>query len=114
MTRTLTQIEDYYLNQRLKGETLRNALEADKEYQRLLKIRKSIVRNKYNVTEEEEKVYLLPNEDDYEILSIVKTLEGKNLADHDREIIELVRSQLTDDWREPLLKKLEQLLQKYS
>ena len=108
------QIADYYLSKGLRGEDLRKALENDTEYQNLLKERRSRIRNKYEITEEEEKEYLLPNEEDYEILSIVKTLENKNLSETDKEIVELIKTQLRDDWREPLLDKLRQLLKKYS
>lgn len=114
MTKSLQHIEDHYLTQGLKGDTLRKALENDTEYQKLLEERKAAVRNKYDVTQQEEREYLLPNEEDYEILSTVKTLESKSLSDCDREIIELVKSQLRDDWRAPLLEKLKQLTQKYS
>lgn len=114
MAKTLQQIQDYYLSQGLKGETLRNALENDAEYQRLLKDRKATIRNKYGITEEEEKEYQLPNEEDYEILSIIKKLEKKDLSDGDREIIELIKTQLMADWRGPLLKRLKQLLQNAS
>lgn len=110
----LQQITDYYINQGLKGEDLRKTLENDTEHQNLLKERKSRIRNKYGITEEEEKEYLLPNEEDYEILSIVKTLGNKNLSEKDKEVVELIKTQLKDDWRGPLLDKLRQFLQKYS
>lgn len=114
MAKSLQQIEDYYLSQGLKGKALRNALENDTEFQKLLKQRGASIRNRYGITEEEEKEYLLPNEEDYKTLSIVKTLENKNLSDFDKEMVELVRTQLKADWRTPLIDKLEQLLQKYS
>lgn len=113
MTNSLQQIEDYYISQGLKGEALRTALENDARYQALLKERKAKIRNKYDITEEEEKEYLLPNEDDYKILSTVKELESKNLSDHDKEIVELIKTQLRDNWREPLFMKLKQLTEKY-
>ena len=114
MAKSLQQIEDYYLFQGFKGEALRNALENDTEFQKLLKERKAAIRNKYGITEQEEKESILPNEEDYEILSIVKTLESKNLTDNDHEIVELIKNQLRDDWRTPLLDRLKQLIQKYS
>lgn len=114
MAKSLQQIEDYYLTQGLKGEVLRVALENDTEFQKLLKERKTAIRNKYGITEQEEKEYLLPNAEDYEILSIVKKLKDKNLSDIDGEIIELIKTQLKDDWRKPLLDKLKLLLHKYS
>ncbi|MBI4058960.1 hypothetical protein HY404_01835 [Candidatus Microgenomates bacterium] len=114
MTKSLQQIEDYYLSQGLKGEELRNTLEKDNEYQELLKERKVAIRDKYSITKQEEKGYVLPNEEDYEILSLVKTLESRKLPENDREIVELIKTQLEAEWRQPLLDKLKQLLQKYS
>lgn len=114
MAKSLQQIEDYYLSQGLDGEALRDALEKDEEYQQLLKERKAVIRNKYGITEEEEKGYVLPNEEDYEILSIVKSLENKSLSESDKEIVKLIRTQLEAEWRKPLLEKLKQLLKKYS
>lgn len=114
MAKSLQQIQDYYLSQGLRSEALRNALEEDSKYQELLKERKAVIRNKYGIDEAEEKEYLLPNEEDYEILSIVKSLENKNLSDQDKEIVEFIKSQLRLDWRGPLLEKLKQLLQKYT
>ncbi|MBI2622306.1 hypothetical protein HYW66_01570 [Candidatus Microgenomates bacterium] len=114
MAKSLQQIEDYYLAKGLRGEELRNVLEKDREYQRLLQERKSRIRNKYGISEEEEKEYLLPNEEDYEILSLVKLLENKNLSNIDSQTVKLIKAQLLDDWRGSLLEKLKQLLQKYS
>lgn len=114
MNDSLQQIEDYYIAQGLKGNELRIALENDTKYQQLLKQRKSVIRNKYGITEQEEKEYLLPNQEDYKILSMLKTLEDKDLSSHDREIVGLIKTQLRHDWRGPLLEKLKKLTQKYS
>lgn len=113
MAKSLQQIEDYYLSQGFEGEALRNALENDAKFQELLKERKTAIRNKYGITEEE-KEYLLPDEEDYEILSMVKTLKNKSLSNTDGEIVELIKTQLEDEWRKSLLDKLKQLSQKYS
>lgn len=114
MVKTLQEIEDHYLRQGLTGERLRQALEEDIEFQELLKDRKSKVRDKRGITEEEEKEYLLPNDEDYEILSTLKVLEGKDLSEHDKEVVKLMKTQLKEDWRTPLLERLKQLTQKYS
>lgn len=113
MVKSLQQIEDYYLSRGFKGEELRKALERDSEFQQLLKEKKAEIRDKFGVTEEEEKEFLLPNEEDYKVLSIVKNLESKDLSDNDTEIVKMIKTQLQADWREPLLSKLKQLLQKY-
>ncbi len=114
MADPMQKIEDYYVSQGLKGEELRAALENDTRYQTLLKERKALIKNKFSITDQEEKDYLLPNEEDYEILSKVKFLEGKELTDHDKEILSLIKTQLKDDWRSPILDKLNEILQKYS
>lgn len=113
MARSLQQIGDFYLSQGFKGEELRKALAEDFEFQQLLKEKKAEIRDKFGITKEEEKEFLLPNGEDYEVLSIVKNLESKDLSDNDREIVTLIKTQLRADWREPLLAKLKGLLQKY-
>jgi hypothetical protein len=44
------------------------------------------------------------------ILSKIKELEKKNLDKKDKEIIELIRTQLKLDWRTPLIDYLDNLL----
>lgn len=114
MAKSLQQIEDYYLRQGLVGADLRKALEEDIEFQELLKERKSKVQNRYGITPEEEKEYLLPNDEDYQILFTIKMLESKNLEDQDKEIIDMMKTQLREDWRTSLLERLKQLTEKYS
>lgn len=113
MAKSLQEIEDYYLSKGLKGEDLRTALDNDSEYQALLKERKSVIRNKYGITEVEEKEFILPSEEDYEILSYIKSLEMKQLTKKDKEIVKLIKSQLQADWRAPLLTKLREFVDKY-
>lgn len=113
MPKSLQEIEDYYQSKGLSGEILRQAIEKDNEYQLLLKDRKAVIKNKFGITDQEEKKYPLPSEEDYEILSKVKELESKELSETDSETVELVGSQLEDDWRKPLLDKLNLLLEKY-
>ncbi|OGY23186.1 MAG: hypothetical protein A2172_02295 [Candidatus Woykebacteria bacterium RBG_13_40_15] len=77
------------------------------------KAEKEKLRIKYGITEEDEKPYLMPKEEDYAILAKVKELESKNLSPADRELVSLIRTQLLDDWRTPLLGKLNEILGKY-
>lgn len=114
MAKSFQQIEDYYLRQGLKGEALRNALRNDTDYQKLLNKKKAAFKTKYGITDQEEKKYLLPLEEDYKILSIVKALENKSLSATDRELVVLIKTQLEDDWRRQLLEKLKEIQQKYS
>ena len=69
---------------------------------------------KNELTESEKKKYLLPTERDVEILIKCKELEKMNLAKTDKELLELIKTQLEKDWRKPLLEKLDQLLKKYN
>lgn len=111
--KTLQEIENHYLRQGLKGEKLRQALEKDKEFQELLKQKKSTIRSKYGITENEEQIYLLPNEEDYKLLVKIKELETKSLNENDKETVKLIKSQLLVEWRKPLIEVINKLLQKY-
>lgn len=113
MAKTQQEIEDYYISRGLNGEELRKALEKDPEFQALLKRRKIKIRNKFGISENDEKKYLLPTEEDYKILSMINELEKKNLSENDRDIIEVIRAQLLLNWRSPLIQKLEEIRAKY-
>ena len=71
------------------------------------------LRLKYGITQEDERPYAMPEEHDYEILAKIKALEATPLSEADHEVVSLIRSQLLDEWRQPLLAKLNQLLQAY-
>ena len=66
------------------------------------------------LTKTERKKYPLPEERDYEILFKCKQLEKKKLTKEDKLLVKLIKTQLEDDWRFPLLKKLNHFLKKYS
>ena len=70
-------------------------------------------RQKYGITQEDEAPYEMPEEQDYEILAKIKELEQKDLSGEDQQVVELIKSQLIARWREPLLEKLDALLEKY-
>ncbi|MFA4945979.1 MAG: hypothetical protein WC607_00350 [Candidatus Micrarchaeia archaeon] len=59
------------------------------------------------------KKYPLPTAIDVEILSKCKSLEKTNPSKQDAATIKLIKSQLEDDWRKPLLKELNRLSKKY-
>lgn len=113
VAKSLQDIEDYYISQGLTGEALRQALDNDTEFQSLLKDKKSEVRDKLGITQEDEEKYYLPKQEDYEILSRVKQLESVDLNENDRELVEVIKAQLLAEWRKPLLEKLGQLITKY-
>lgn len=71
------------------------------------------LRTKYEITAEDEDPFVMPQERDYAILAKVKELESKELNEQDKETVDLIRFQLIDDWRQPLLNKLSRLLEKY-
>ena len=56
---------------------------------------------------------MLAEKRDYEILSRIYQLEKLKLNKDDKDLINLIRTQLKRDWRKPLMKKLNQLLKKY-
>lgn len=109
----LQQIEDFYISQGLKGESLRNALEKDQDYQRLLGIKKAEIKERYGISPEDEKKYVLPTEKDYQILATIRELKQKDITDGDRTTLDLIETQLLDDWRTPLEKSLEEIKRKY-
>jgi hypothetical protein len=66
-----------------------------------------------STTETEKKKYLLPEARDLEILLKCREIESLNINENDRNMVELIKSQLENDWRKYLLAALNQLLKKY-
>ncbi len=60
-----------------------------------------------------EKTYKLPEKKDHEILAKCEKLESLNLKNEDKILVGFIKTQLEDDWRTPLLKRLDQMLRKY-
>lgn len=58
--------------------------------------------------------YVLSTPEDYDILAKAMELEKIKLSKTDREVVALIRTQLERNWRKHLLKKLEELLEKYN
>jgi|SRR3989344_9301828 len=107
-------ITDKYVTLGYKGFELRKVLEKDREYQILLEARKYNIIKKYNLTPAEKKKYFMPSDRDYEILEKCKQLKKlKKLSKEDKYIVKLILTQLYDDWRKPLLNKLNILQRKY-
>ncbi len=67
----------------------------------------------YQPTPSEKRKYILAEKRDAEILAKCKALEKKRLSEKDRELVIFMKTQLEDDWRKPLLKKLNSILKKY-
>ena len=66
-----------------------------------------------NITTHEKKHYIIKDKKDFILLSKIKELEKKELNKRDKEIVKLIRTQLKNDWRTPLIKYLNKLLKKY-
>jgi len=61
----------------------------------------------------EKKTYVMKDKEDFIILSKIKELEKKNLSKEDKEIINLIRTQLKKNWRLPLINYLNLSLKEY-
>lgn len=68
---------------------------------------------KIKVAKEDLERYLLPTDKDYQILGKIYELEKKDLSEEDKRMIALIRTQLEDDWRTPLIDELDSILRKY-
>ncbi|MBC8501133.1 MAG: hypothetical protein ISS25_03995 [Nanoarchaeota archaeon] len=111
--KSLQQIQDYYETLGYKGDKLRKVLDKDKEYQKIIKERKQKLTKHFKITKKEKKKYVLSTDEDFEILAKCKQLEKLKLTKDDKSLVEFLKTQLEDDWRKPLLKKLNNLLRKY-
>ena len=67
------------------------------------------LREKYGIKPVEETGYVMGEERDYAILAKIKELEAKELSETDREMVVFIRTQLEDDWRKPILEKLNEI-----
>lgn len=65
------------------------------------------------LTKYEKENYLLKDKRDLIILLKIKNLEKRRLNKADKEIINLIRTQLKKDWRSPLVSYLNKLAVKY-
>jgi hypothetical protein len=68
---------------------------------------------KTTLTAYEKKNYVMKTKKDFIILSKIKELEKKKLNSKEKEAVRLMRTQLKEDWRSPLISYLNKLLSKY-
>lgn len=68
---------------------------------------------KLQLTPYEKRNYVLKDKEDLKILAKIKKLEKMKITDADREIILLIRTQLKDDWRTPLINYLNKMMRRY-
>lgn len=109
----LQSIGDFYYNLGYEGDKLNNALKKDKVYQKLLQAKKQKITKSFKVSASDKIKFILSTDTDLEILNQCNLLIKKELSKDDRELVELIKSQLLDDWRMSLLKKLHSLTIKY-
>lgn len=109
----LQKVEDYYVDRGFSDDKLREALEKDEKYQKLLKNRKNRLKSDLKIFDDEAGKYVLSTDEDYEILDKIHQLENFNLSNEDEELVQFIRSQLVLDWRSPIIVKLNELLKKY-
>ena len=65
------------------------------------------------INQNDKKRYVLGEKRDYEILDKIYGLKKFQLSLEDKRIIKLVKTQLERDWREPLIRFLDELAKKY-
>lgn len=106
-------IEDFYVRRGYRGDKLRKALQADREYQEILKRKRGALTKRVNTTRAEQQRYVLSTDTDFAILSRCKKLEKQNLSSDDQQLVRLIKSQLEQDWRRPLGSMLRKLETKY-
>ncbi|NQV08366.1 hypothetical protein HQ529_00775 [Candidatus Woesearchaeota archaeon] len=111
--KSVQQIEDSYINLGYKGDKLRKAVEKDKEYKNILKEKKQRLTKRFRITSQEKKKYVMATDSDFEILGKCKQLEKLRLTKEDRSLVKLLKTQLEDDWRTPLIKFINKLMKKY-
>ncbi len=77
------------------------------------RIKRNSLFKKFGITRVEKKKYLLLKETDFGILARCKELENIRLTNGDSFLVKLIKTQLEEDWRTPLLKALKRTLKKH-
>ncbi|MEK6928775.1 MAG: hypothetical protein AABW65_02370 [Nanoarchaeota archaeon] len=65
------------------------------------------------ITRLERRTYVLKEPEDITILLKIKEVERCRLSKSDKKIVELLRSQLKKNWRDPLIHHLNTMLRRY-
>jgi len=107
----IQEIEDIYISKGYRGMKLKEALEKDIRYQKLLAKKKQKL--KFNATKAEKEKYVLSTNDDFEILKICNILAKKKLSTEDKHLVLFIKTQLEADWRKPIMAELSRLKKKY-
>lgn len=69
--------------------------------------------NEIKITSADRKRYPLPDKSDLEILRKIKYLEKMKITKSEKDLLKLIRSQLLDNWRKPLIVILNKMIKKY-
>ena len=64
------------------------------------------MKKEFKVTLSEKKKYVLAKDADFDILAKCKQLEKLRLTKGEGLLVKLIKTQLEDDWRKPLIRKL--------
>ncbi len=75
MDEDLQKVQDHYVDRGLSGDKLREVLEKDEKYQKLLRNRKNRLKSDLKISDDEAGKYVLSTDEDYEILGKVHQLE---------------------------------------
>ncbi len=67
----------------------------------------------FRLTPYEKKNYVMKDRNDFIILSKVKKLEKTKLNKNDKQVLKLIKDQLSANWRRPLIIYLNKLSNKY-
>lgn len=113
MKKSLQSIGDFYINNGIKRSKLRKTLEKDGNYKKLFKERKNKIKKEIRLTSKDKKLYVLSTDLDLKILGKCKQLEKLKLKDEEKKMVKLIKMQLKDDWRSPLIDQLNKILKEY-
>ena len=64
-------------------------------------------------TSYEKKNYILKDKEDLIILSKIRSLKNMNINNKDKEMIRLIKTQLKQNWRNPLINYLNNVIRRY-
>lgn len=110
----LQPIADRYERQGARGKALVRKLKADPTYQRIAAARARRLSPARRAVAGAHPGYSLTTSRDFQLFKLITTLEKLPLRTADRAVVALARTQLTHDWRTPLLATLQKIKKQYS
>lgn len=110
MSATAKIYEKYY-QKGLRGDKLKMALKRDKTYSAAMeKARKEAAKKGFAVSKADLEKYPLVKLFDFEILYKCRQAQKRKISAEDRRMVKIILSQLEYDWRRPLKKEIERIL----